>query len=81
MLSRTKHLLCLTMVAGLSTATSPLLGSAAEPHQASTRVPALYATKAEAEAAAKQHFNCTGAHAMGKQWMPCAAHGHSQHSH
>lgn len=38
-------------------------------------VPALYATKAEAEAAAKQHFNCTGAHPMGKQWMPCASHG------
>jgi hypothetical protein len=40
-------------------------------------VPALYATKAEAEAAAKQHFNCTGAHPMGKQWMPCASHGQS----
>jgi len=30
-------------------------------------VPALYATKAEAEAAAKKHFNCTGAHQMGNQ--------------
>jgi hypothetical protein len=40
-------------------------------------VPALYATKAEAEAAAKQHFNCTGAHPMGKQWMPCASDGQS----
>ncbi len=40
-------------------------------------VPALYATKAEAEAAAKQHFNCTGAHPMGKQWMPCDSHGKS----
>jgi hypothetical protein len=38
-------------------------------------VPALYATKAEAEVAAKKHFNCTGAHQMGKQWMPCSTHG------
>jgi hypothetical protein len=48
-------------------------------------VPALYATKAEAEAAAKKHFNCTGAHQMGHQWMPCATHGQSngqpQHNH
>ncbi|MEA5443429.1 hypothetical protein VB739_12760 [Cyanobium gracile UHCC 0281] len=35
---------------------------------------AVFATKAEAEAAAK-HFNCTGAHKMGHQWMPCASHG------
>jgi len=40
-------------------------------------VPAMYATKAEAEAAAKKHFNCTGAHQMGNQWMPCATHGQS----
>ena len=48
-------------------------------------VPAMYATKAEAEAAAKKHFNCTGAHPMGNQWMPCATHGQSsgttQHNH
>jgi hypothetical protein len=48
-------------------------------------VPAMYATKAEAEAAAKKHFNCTGAHQMGNQWMPCATHGQSngnaQHNH
>lgn len=37
-------------------------------------VPALYATKAEAENAAKL-FHCTGAHPMGDQWMPCARHG------
>lgn len=35
---------------------------------------AAFATKAEAEAAAK-HFNCRGAHRMGNQWMPCASHG------
>lgn len=47
-------------------------------------VPALYPTQAEAEKAAKLHFNCTGAHKMGTQWMPCAQHGGAQgssHSH
>ncbi len=47
-------------------------------------VPALYPTQAEAEKAAKLHFNCTGAHRMGNQWMPCAKHGDahgSGHSH
>jgi Protein of unknown function len=44
----------------------------------------MYATQAEAEQAAKLHFNCTGAHRMGDQWMPCAQHGGAQgssHSH
>ena len=47
-------------------------------------IPALYATKAEAEAAAKKHFNCTGAHQMGTQWMPCDKHAQnsgSTHTH
>jgi Protein of unknown function len=35
----------------------------------------MYATQAEAEKAAKLHFNCTGAHRMGNQWMPCTQHG------
>lgn len=43
-------------------------------------VPTLYPTKAEAETAAKLHFNCTGAHPIGTQWMPCATHGGSQPS-
>lgn len=38
---------------------------------------AVFGTKAEAEAAAK-HFNCTGAHKMGNQWMPCATHGETK---
>ena len=42
-------------------------------------VVATYATKAEAEKAAKQ-FHCTGAHQMGDRWMPCDRHGDS-HSH
>ena len=38
-----------------------------------SRTPALFNTKAEAEAAAK-NFNCKGAHKMGDQWMPCKNH-------
>jgi hypothetical protein len=56
----------------------------AAPAAGSGGVPAMYATQAEAEKAAKLHFNCTGAHKMGSQWMPCAQHGGAQgssHSH
>jgi hypothetical protein len=56
----------------------------AAPVAGSGGVPAMYATQAEAEKAAKLHFNCTGAHKMGTQWMPCAQHGGAQgssHSH
>ena len=35
--------------------------------------PSLFETKIEAEKAAKD-FNCTGAHKMGKKWMPCENH-------
>lgn len=41
---------------------------------------AMFATKAEAEAAAKQ-FNCKGAHKMGEMWMPCASHGAATGTH
>ena len=34
----------------------------------------------KAEKAAKLHFNCTGAHRMGNQWMPCTEHGDGQGS-
>ena len=54
------------------------------------KTPALFATKAEAEKAAKD-FNCTGAHKMGNQWMPCKSHAdhkeagnhesHNEHHH
>ncbi|MFY9250063.1 MAG: DUF3721 domain-containing protein [Vulcanococcus sp.] len=37
-------------------------------------VPALYPTREAAEQAAKEHFNCSGAHRMGNQWMPCEKH-------
>ena len=39
--------------------------------------PALFDTKIEAEKAAKD-FNCTGAHKMGKKWMPCKSHATHQ---
>ena len=39
-------------------------------------VNALYATKGEAEAAAKR-FHCTGTHQMGDKWMPCAMKGNA----
>jgi hypothetical protein len=41
---------------------------------------AMFATKAEAEAAAKQ-FHCQGAHKMGTLWMPCATHADTTGSH
>jgi hypothetical protein len=40
----------------------------------------MFATKAEAEAAAMQ-FSCKGAHKMGNQWMPCASHGEASGGH
>ena len=38
-----------------------------------TATPSLFETKVEAEKAAKD-FNCTGAHRMGDNWMPCKSH-------
>ena len=52
----------------------------AAPAAGSGGVPALYRTQAEAEKAGKLHFNCSGAHKMGDQWMPCAKHGDGQGS-
>ena len=55
-----------------------------------SRTQSLFLTKAEAEKAAKD-FNCTGAHKMGEQWMPCKSHdaheirrnidAHNEHHH
>ena len=68
-----------------------LIGCSNNSHTNGT--PALFDTKVEAEKAAK-NFNCTGAHKMGKKWMPCKSHtdhkeienhhihsGHNHHSH
>ena len=62
---------CLLLLA-LSSACLPALACAE--HNNSGGVPAMYATKAEAEKAASK-FNCTGAHQMGDKWMPCDMHG------
>ena len=40
---------------------------------------ALFNTKVEAEKAAKD-FGCSGAHKMGKKWMPCSMH-QNNHNH
>lgn len=52
----------------------------ATPAAGSGDVPALYPNQAEAEKAARLHFNCTCAHKMGDQWMPCAKHADSYSS-
>jgi hypothetical protein len=70
------------LLGAIGMAALPLLGGYALAN--TTAVPAVYATRAEAEEAARKHFNCTGAHPMGKQWMPCAIHGQasgSAHNH
>ncbi len=48
-----------------------LIGCSNSPRTNGT--PALFETKEDAEASAKD-FNCTGAHKMGSKWMPCQSH-------
>ena len=60
------------LVSGLLMAAAALPSMARAEH-AGHAAPGLYATQAEAEAAAKT-FHCTGAHQMGERWMPCAEH-------
>ena len=67
-----------TVAVGANLLMSAAAGAA--PAAGSGGVPALYPTQAEAEKAAKLHFNCTGAHKMGDQWMPCAKHADSHGS-
>jgi hypothetical protein len=69
------------LLGAIGLAALPLLGGSALANPAA--VPATYATKAEAEAAASK-LGCTGAHPKGSRWMPCAQHGQasgSAHSH
>tara|TARA_Y100001968_G_scaffold173844_1_gene159234 strand:+ start:105 stop:323 length:219 start_codon:yes stop_codon:yes gene_type:complete len=54
------------------------VGCSTQSQKAAT--PALFDTKAEAKAAAKD-FNCTGAHRMGDKWMPCKKHRDHEHHH
>jgi hypothetical protein len=65
------------LLGAIGLAVLPLLGGSALANP--TAVPATYATKAEAEAAASK-LGCTGAHPMGNQWMPCAKHGQASGS-
>ena len=65
----------LPLLAALGVLLSPLeVGPARAQHPGQGAQQAVFATRAEAEAAAK-HFHCHGAHRMGDQWMPCASHG------
>lgn len=65
-----KHVL---FASALLLASGALPSVACAEHAGKSATPGLYATKAEAEAAAKD-FHCTGAHQMGDQWMPCSVH-------
>lgn len=71
-------LTCLVFVSLLVPAKG-LAQASAQKGASGNAIPATYATKAEAERAAKQ-FHCTGAHQMGDRWMPCNTHGDA-HSH
>lgn len=69
------------LIAWMALAPGALVPGAALAHQGHNQqrsgqdgVNALYATKGEAEAAAKR-FHCTGTHQMGDKWMPCAMKG------
>ena len=53
------------------------MGCAADSER--NKMPALFETKEEAEQAAA-NYNCSGAHKMGKKWMPCKSHkAHEEH--
>ncbi|MCX5949244.1 MAG: hypothetical protein NTY67_14090 [Cyanobacteria bacterium] len=71
-----RHLLAVVLGGAFCTL-NPTMALAQQP-AGSAPQPALFNTKAEAEAAAKT-FHCTGAHLMGRQWMPCAGHGGASH--
>ena len=72
-------LLALAAALGACLCAAPAAIAAPDPSgQAGTK--AIFATKAEAEAAAKQ-FHCQGAHKMGDLWMPCASHGAATGAH
>jgi len=59
-------------LSGLATSAMPVQMACAQ-HLGVGAVPGTYATRAEAEAAAKL-YNCSGAHPMGNRWMPCTKH-------
>ena len=71
-----RHLLAVVLGGAFCTLI-PTMALAQQPGGSAPQ-PALFNTKAEAEAAAKT-FHCTGAHLMGRQWMPCAGHSGASH--
>jgi hypothetical protein len=75
---RYRHVLAATTFIVLTISLPPgRAGGQADSHGARQ---AIFATKAEAEAAAAQ-VHCQGAHRMGDQWMPCSSHGEAGGSH
>lgn len=71
----------LTLAATFGACLCAAPGAMAAPNPSGqTGTKAMFATKAEAEAAAKQ-FHCQGAHKMGNLWMPCANHGAATGNH
>ncbi|WP_094554171.1 hypothetical protein [Synechococcus sp. 1G10] len=77
----THHRQVLTLLAAIGGLIAGLYaGPASAQHAGQGAQKAMFATKAEAEAAAKQ-FNYKGAHRMGNLWMPCARHGEASGSH
>jgi hypothetical protein len=62
----------LAALAGLA-APATTLQIACAGHLGVGAVPGVYPTRAAAEAGAK-FYNCSGAHPMGTQWMPCSSH-------
>ena len=76
---RFSHLLILAAAVASSLAAAPAVIAAPDP-ASQGGIKAMFTTKAEAEAAAKQ-FHCQGAHRMGEMWMPCASHGDATGSH
>ena len=78
-MSRFHPLLALAAAITSSLAAPPAVIAVPDP-AAQKGTKAMFATKAEAEAAAKQ-FHCQGAHKMGAMWMPCASHGAATGSH
>ena len=78
-MSRFHPVLALAAAMASSLAAPPAVIAVPDP-AAQEGTKAMFATKAEAEAAAKQ-FHCQGAHKMGAMWMPCASHDDATGSH
>jgi hypothetical protein len=71
-MNRLTRLLSLAATVGALYAAPAAMAAQDQDHQGGSK--AMFATKAEAEASAKQ-FHCQGAHKMGNHWMPCSNHG------